>query len=74
LADNILTVMRDRIRSAMNDVADYVATGGCLSHEDPGAVAMDYAKNAGKIEGLALAERALLDILEEIEKREKLDV
>lgn len=74
MADSILSVLRERIRSEMNEIADYVATGGCMSMENPEAVAMEYAKNAGKIEGLALAERSLLDILEEIEKREQLDV
>ena len=54
----------------MNDKADYVATGGCLRAGD---VALDYAKNAGIIEGVALAERALLDVMEEAEKREQED-
>tara|TARA_R110000824_G_scaffold172756_2_gene350713 strand:+ start:394 stop:558 length:165 start_codon:yes stop_codon:yes gene_type:complete len=52
----------------MNDKADYVATGGCLQAEN---VALDYAKNAGVIEGLAIAERTLLDAIEDAEKRER---
>jgi hypothetical protein len=37
-------------------------------------IAVEYAKQVGRIEGLALAERCLLDILDEIDKREKLDI
>jgi|TARA_R110002110_G_scaffold31545_1_gene110928 hypothetical protein len=57
----------------MNEVADYVATGGCLTSDDPGKVALEYAKMAGKIEGMAMAERILLDIAEEDKEREAAD-
>ena len=70
MADNILETVRDRIRREMNERADVVATGGCLSAED---VSVEYAKQVGVIEGLALAERCILDVLEEITEREKLD-
>lgn len=70
MASNILEVYKLRLREVMNDKADYVATGGCLRAGD---VALDYAKNAGIIEGVALAERALLDVMEEAEKREQED-
>jgi hypothetical protein len=33
-----------------------------------------YAEQAGVIKGLAIAERSILDILEEIQEREKLDI
>jgi len=58
----------------MNDIADYVSTGGCLSAGEPTAVALEYAKSVGKIEGLALTERAILDISEEGEAEEEQDV
>lgn len=70
MASNILEAYKHRLREVMNDKADYVATGGCLQAED---VALDYAKNAGVIEGLAIAERTLLDVIEEAEKREQED-
>jgi hypothetical protein len=74
MADNILSVLKDRLRQAMNDTADNAATGGCLSADSADMIAVEYAKQVGKIEGLALAERCLLDILDEIDQREKLDV
>jgi hypothetical protein len=58
----------------MNDIADDIAGGGCLSHENADKIAVDYAKRAGTIEGLALAERCILDVLEELEEQEKLDI
>jgi hypothetical protein len=73
LPDNILATLKDRLRRDMNELADYMAGGGCLSSEDPGKVALAYARNAGKVEGLAMAERTLLDILEEIDEQERLD-
>jgi hypothetical protein len=73
LPDNILGTIQERIRRAMNEVADHVDTGGCLASGNAADVAMEYAKQCGKIEGLAVAERCILDILEEIEEREKLD-
>ncbi len=48
----------------MNDAADYVATGSCKTYEEYKAV-------CGKIEGLALAERALLDLVEAQEKADE---
>jgi|TARA_R110000824_G_scaffold162073_8_gene337662 hypothetical protein len=57
----------------MNETADIIATGGCLSHDTADKIAVEYARQAGKIEGLAVAERCILDVLEEIEEQEKLD-
>ena len=73
MADNILTVVRDRLRLIMNDEADNVATGACLSGDDATMIPVKYARNVGVIEGLAMAERCILDVLDEIEKREELD-
>ena len=36
-------------------------------------IGIKYARNAGVIEGLARAERAILDVLEETTEQEKLD-
>lgn len=74
MADSILTTLRERLRREMNDAADNTATGAALSAPSADMIAVEYAKQVGRIEGLALAERCLLDILDEIDKREKLDI
>tara|TARA_R100001126_G_scaffold39204_1_gene21768 strand:- start:158 stop:310 length:153 start_codon:yes stop_codon:yes gene_type:complete len=48
----------------MNDQADFLATGGARSFEE-------YHKIVGVIEGLALAERELLDLFEALRKGEE---
>ena len=53
--------LRKRIRIDMNDLADYMASGGCKDF-------LEYKHTAGKIEGLAVAERHLLDLIEAAEK------
>jgi len=57
----------------MNDVADDMALGGCLSTTGADMIAVAYAQKVGLIEGLARIERIVLDTIEEIEAREKLD-
>jgi hypothetical protein len=74
LADNILVAIQERIRREMNEVADVVATGGCLSGESADMIAIEYAGQAGVIKGLAMAERCILDVLDDIDEREKLDI
>ena len=59
--DNSLMVLKDKIRKIMNDTADHVSAGGCQNMEE-------YSKCCGIIEGLALAERELLDLNSLIEK------
>ena len=54
-------VLRDQIRTDMNNYADDLAGGACRSFEE-------YQKLCGIISGLALAERYLLDLLEKVEK------
>tara|TARA_R110002051_G_scaffold314745_1_gene392184 strand:+ start:1220 stop:1444 length:225 start_codon:yes stop_codon:yes gene_type:complete len=73
LADNILESVRERIRREMNTIADDLALGGCMSAESADMIGIKYARNAGVIEGLARAERAILDVLEETTEQEKLD-
>lgn len=48
-------VLRKQIRDDMNHHADAVSTGACRSFED-------YQKLCGVIQGLAIAERYLLDL------------
>jgi hypothetical protein len=49
--------MKKRLRDVMNQHADHISTGACKDYSD-------YQKMAGIIEGLALAERELLDWVE----------
>lgn len=73
MADNILETIKERIRREMNTIADDLALGGCMSAESADMVGIKYAQNAGVIEGLARAERVILDVLDEIKEQEKLD-
>lgn len=45
------------IRNQMNELADALASGEARSYED-------YRQVVGRIQGLALAERAIIDILD----------
>jgi hypothetical protein len=58
-----LDVLRKKLRERMNDIADAVATGTCATFED-------YKRMCGVIEGLAHAERDLLDMKEQLEKED----
>lgn len=58
---NILTHLQKKIRAIMNDTSDHMSADGCGSHEE-------YKKCCGIIEGLALAERELLDVIEKSEQ------
>jgi|TARA_A100000172_G_scaffold15555_3_gene8150 hypothetical protein len=49
--------MKKRLRLIMNEYSDHMSTGACKSFED-------YKQMAGVVEGLALAERELLDWVE----------
>ena len=65
MSDNIVTygfadALRAKIRVIMNDVSDSLSTGGAKSFDE-------YQKMVGVIEGLALAERELLDLSQEVE-------
>lgn len=52
----MLEQLRKELRDIMNDLADDIATGAA---EDFAS----YQKMVGKIEGLAVAERLILDVL-----------
>jgi hypothetical protein len=45
----------------MNEVSDHMAIGGCKDMDE-------YSRNVGIIQGLAFAERTLLDLDERIER------
>jgi hypothetical protein len=55
------SVLRDKIRTDMNNYADDLAGGGCRTFDE-------YQKLCGIISGLALAERYLLDLLQKVEQ------
>lgn len=60
-SNNALKVLRDNYRRMMNEVSDHISTGSCKTYDE-------YSKCCGIIEGLAMAERELLDLNEQIEK------
>ena len=60
----LFEVFQKNLRLRMNDVADAIATGSAQSFDE-------YQKMVGTIEGLALAERELLDLVEAMNKGEE---
>ena len=54
-------VLREQIRTDMNNYADDCASGNCRSFDE-------YQKLCGIIQGLALAERYLLDLAKKVEE------
>lgn len=52
-----LELLQKKIRQHMNDMADAIATGGAADF-------CEYKKMVGIIEGLAVAEREVLDLIE----------
>lgn len=54
-------VLRSKLREDMNNYTDDMAGGACQSFEQ-------YQKLCGVIQGLAIAERYLLDLAEKLEK------
>ena len=55
------SVLRDQIRTDMNNYADDLAGGICRNFDE-------YQKLCGVIQGLATAERYLIDLAEKVEK------
>lgn len=58
-------IIRKKIRDHMNNYADDLATGGAKDFSD-------YRFQVGVIQGLALAEREILDLVETAKKAEGL--
>jgi hypothetical protein len=58
---DLIEVLRKKLRERMNDIADAVSTGSCKSYEE-------YQRLCGVIEGLAHAERDLLDMKDQMER------
>ena len=57
-------VLREQIRTDMNNYADDLAGGACQSFEQ-------YQKLCGVIQGLAMAERYIIDLAEKVEKADE---
>ena len=57
-------VLREKIRTDMNNYADDLAGGACADFSQ-------YQKLCGVIQGLAIAERYLLDLAETVEKSDE---
>jgi hypothetical protein len=57
-------VLREKLRTDMNNYADDCAGGACRTFEE-------YQKLCGIIQGLALAERYLIDLAQKVEKSDE---
>jgi len=57
-------VLKEKIRTDMNNYTDDLANGVCRNFDE-------YQKLVGVIQGLAIAERHLLDLVEAVEKAER---
>ena len=64
MVQDFARVLRDKIRTDMNNYADDLAGGVCRSYDE-------YQKLCGIIQGLALAERHLLDLAEKLENSDE---
>jgi hypothetical protein len=53
--DDVLSLLKKKLRGQMNEIADLVSLGSAKNMED-------YRKMCGIIEGLAWAEREVIDI------------
>lgn len=58
--DNLAEFLRKFLRNQMNELADHIAGGGCVDFSE-------YKRCCGVIEGLARAERELLDLTNQID-------
>jgi len=59
VADDVLSVLKRKLRNEMNELADHLALGSAKDIEE-------YRKVCGMIEGLAWAEREVIDIEERL--------
>ena len=61
ISENLFDSLRNSIRLQMNEMSDQISGGGCADFSE-------YSKCCGVIQGLAMAERELLDLKERYEK------
>ena len=55
MSDNVLLLLKKKLRGQMNEIADHLALGSAKDMEE-------YRKMCGIIEGLAWAEREVIDL------------
>lgn len=55
MSDDVLSLLKKKIRDEMNELADHLAVGAARDIEE-------YRKICGMIEGLAWTEREIIDI------------
>jgi|TARA_R100001143_G_scaffold20935_1_gene22239 hypothetical protein len=56
-----LDFLRKKYRELLNEMSDHISTGSCQNFSE-------YTRCCGVIEGLAMAERELLDLKKKIEQ------
>ena len=61
MSDSVLSLLKKKLRTQMNELADHLAVGAAKDMEE-------YRKVTGIIEGLAWAEREVIDIEDRIEE------
>jgi|TARA_R110002020_G_scaffold1975_1_gene9034 hypothetical protein len=61
VSDSVLSLLKKKLRTQMNELADHLAVGSAKDMEE-------YRKVTGIIEGLAWAEREVIDIEDRIEE------
>ena len=61
VSDNLFEAVRKGIRAQMNEMSDHISGGGCSDFRE-------YSKCCWILQGLAIAERELLDLKERYEK------
>ena len=61
MSDSVLSLLKKKLRTQMNELADHLAVGSAKDMEE-------YRKVTGIIEGLAWAERDVIDIEDRIEE------
>jgi len=61
MIQDFVRVLREKIRTDMNNYADDFSGGACRNFEE-------YHKLCGSIQGLALAERYLIDLAAKVER------
>jgi len=64
MIQDFVRVLREKLRTDMNNYADDCAGGACRNFEE-------YQKLCGIIQGLALAERYLLDLAQKVEQSDE---
>ncbi len=62
-AHDLAALLQKRLREFLNEGADHLATGGAKDYGE-------YQRMVGRIDGIALAERELLDLVKDKEEEE----